>query len=697
MTTATLPPKTTAASQPKLNVPSPFKTEEAAQWFVDKGFGVFPVWGATPDGVCLCPKGASCTSAHGKHPASAKGFKDAGESTAFLKSKRTPNYGIVPKAGTFIVDVDGEGIETYAKLDLPDTLTVQTPSGGTHRYFEGDALVAAAIRNKGFVVRMSADVGEHVGYVVGPRSRIGAAEYTLLREHGLKFTKLNGEHVVSLTMEGLKSGPSATSAPKSRYEVIRDFQGTPYNEGLDEAEIRRRVHAEVAPTFAERLTPAEVDERFDRAWKTLAERFGPPVSDTKIKLTGFDNADTETVEENTAAAWPEPLHEDAYHGVAGSIVRAMEPYTEADPAAMLLGTLVIAGVVMGPGAETTFAAGDHGTKLFVVVVGDTALSRKGTAFAAASLIFKDAHPNWRKLTVPGLGSGEGLIMRLKDSEPETRALVREGEFGRLLTAMTRESSTLSSILRDTWDGVELGRTVARQSDRATISDHHVGIMADITALELSQKLASVEAANGFGNRFLWVAVKRSRIVSRPPDLTGLVSPFVGSMKSALDAAIARPAGFVPLTAAGEVCWDEWYLPGEASPPVGMTGALTRRRASQAARLALIYALLDKASAIDVVHLKAAFAVVEYVQRSVVYVFGDSTGDIHADALRKLLREEGQVDWKTLKGELGLRYAAEVNGVVNVLVGLGLATVLTVKRTGVTKGRARRVVRKTNAT
>jgi hypothetical protein len=39
---------------------------------------------------------------------------------------------------------------------------------------------------------------------------------------------------------------------------------------------------------------------------------------------------------------------------------------------------------------------------------------------------------------------------------------------------------------------------------------HVSIVGHITSDELRRDLAATETANGFGNRFLWVLVKRSK-------------------------------------------------------------------------------------------------------------------------------------------------------------------------------------------
>jgi hypothetical protein len=47
--------------------------------------------------------------------------------------------------------------------------------------------------------------------------------------------------------------------------------------------------------------------------------------------------------------WPEPLAEEAYHGVIGEIARKIEPETEADPAGVLTNLLVGIGNLLGSG------------------------------------------------------------------------------------------------------------------------------------------------------------------------------------------------------------------------------------------------------------------------------------------------------------------------------------------------------------
>ncbi len=68
---------------------------------------------------------------------------------------------------------------------------------------------------------------------------------------------------------------------------------------------------------------------------------------------------------------------------------------------------------------------------------------------------------------------------------------------------------------------------------------------------------------------------------------------------------------------------------------GVTGALTARAEAHSMRLALIYALLDGASSIQVEHLKAALALWDYAARSAVWALGDATGDPLAEQIHRL--------------------------------------------------------------
>ena len=370
-----------------------------------------------------------------------------------------------------------------------------------------------------------------------------------------------------------------------------------------------------------------------------------------------------------AADWPEPPDDAVYHGPLGEIVRAVAPHTEADPVGILGTLLATVGAAMG-NLRYIYQGSAQAPNLFVVLVGDSSTGRKGTAGSIAREVMNRAYPDWSQLIVAGLGSGEGLVGYLKANEKqgEPRALVMESEFGRLLTVMGREGSTLSPMVRDAWDGVPMGRVLAR--DQSVVHSHHVGVIAHITPVELRAKLSGTDAANGFGNRFIWLAVRRTRLVPFPVSPVEHVDP---ALLEAVGAAIAeaQAPGDVPWSPEARDAWEDLYLELSLHRPWGLLAAMTARTEAQIVRLALVYALLDRSPVIDVAHLRAARALWDYAVRSVAYVFGTSTGDRHADALRAQLAD-GPLKWEDAKRALGVRSAAELEAAVALLESLGIA-------------------------
>src|SRR3954454_2205226 len=77
--------------------------------------------------------------------------------------------------------------------------------------------------------------------------------------------------------------------------------------------------------------------------------------------------------------WPKPLGDVAYHGSIGEIVRAIEPHTEADPAALLFQVLTAVGNCIGPDVWYAVEGARHAPNLFVITAGRSAKARKGTA------------------------------------------------------------------------------------------------------------------------------------------------------------------------------------------------------------------------------------------------------------------------------------------------------------------------------
>jgi hypothetical protein len=98
----------------------------------------------------------------------------------------------------------------------------------------------------------------------------------------------------------------------------------------------------------------------------------------------------------TGQPWPAPIAGEAFHGLAGEVVRAIEPHSESDPVAILVQMLVAFGSAAGRRAYFPVEADRHYSNLFAVLVGETAKGRKGTSLGHVLRLFDYADPQWRR-------------------------------------------------------------------------------------------------------------------------------------------------------------------------------------------------------------------------------------------------------------------------------------------------------------
>jgi len=336
--------------------------------------------------------------------------------------------------------------------------------------------------------------------------------------------------------------------------------------------------------------------------------------------------------------WPAPPAGAAWCGLAGEIVTALAPHTEADPVALLGQLLVAIGAAVGRGANYQVEATRHHPNEFMVLVGESAKARKGSSWDHVARLMAKADPGFAARTSTGLSSGEGLVWALRDptgadrGNPDGRLLVLEPEFATVLKAVGRDQSTLSPVLRAAWDGRPLA--LLTRTAPAKASGAHLCVVGHITAVELAHYLSGVEIANGLLNRFVVLACRRARLLPEggdPDPLAGSALPA----SLAANLATARSTGHLRLSPSARRAWWDNYPRLSAALP-GTPGALTARAEAHTVRLALIYACADGAAAISAAHMSAALALWDYAARSATWALGASTGDPLAETLHCLL-------------------------------------------------------------
>ncbi len=347
--------------------------------------------------------------------------------------------------------------------------------------------------------------------------------------------------------------------------------------------------------------------------------------------------EVESNDGTTEMNWPSPLGFDAYHGLAGVIVRTIEPHSEADPAALLIQFLAAFGNYIGRGCHWKAEGDQHHANLFTVLVGRSGKGRKGTSWGQIRRLF-DHIGDWAKERIKsGLSSGEGMIWAVRDpviktdtetGEPEIedagvtdkRLMLNEPEFAQVLKQTERTGNTLSPLIRQAWDRGDLESLTKNSPAKATGA--HISIVGHVTKNELLRYLTSTESGNGFANRFLWVCVSRSKELPDGGNLSDAeLAVLRGLLQPVLDAARDRPR-LLMRDADAKVLWRSVYgkLTAERE---GLAAAVCGRAEAQTMRLAMLYALLDGSDEIRVEHLKAGLAVWRYCEESALCIFGSS--------------------------------------------------------------------------
>jgi uncharacterized protein DUF3987 len=396
---------------------------------------------------------------------------------------------------------------------------------------------------------------------------------------------------------------------------------------------------------------------------------------------------------------PRPLRADAFHGPAGEFVRTIDPHTEADPAATLIQFLLAFGNACGRGPGFRVESDEHGTNEFVAIVGPTSKARKGSSWGHVRRFMRLVDLEWETRCIgSGIASGEGLIHAVRDPlviqrkarnkeersradadgrieeevDPgvgEKRLLVIQGELAQVLRVMQREGNTVSPILRDLWDHGNARGMSKHQPERTTGS--LVTLIGHITVRELRRELTEVEAGNGFGNRWLWVFAKRSKRLPRGGHLDDDdLYKLAGKVSRSLRTAGGR--GMLDMT---EDAWQAWELLYEelSEGADDLAGAVTARAEAHVRRLAVLYALLDEAEAVEVEHLRAAMAVWDYCAASAAHIFGGKVGDPFADKILEAIRETGGLTRTEIRSVAGGHVPAqEIDQVLRGLDARGLA-------------------------
>jgi hypothetical protein len=350
----------------------------------------------------------------------------------------------------------------------------------------------------------------------------------------------------------------------------------------------------------------------------------------------------------------EVLPDSAFDNLMGEFVLANDHNTEAFRDAVLMQAWELFGCYIGKDVTFNFNATKVFTNGFLVVLGKTGTSRKGTSYNVAISPYRygdgdlPEFANHRVIT--GVGSGEALIQKVADKTgavTDGRALLYQQEFRRLLTVIRRTDSTMSPILREAYDGGTLSNETKGLSLIATGA--HVSIIAHTTFEEFRTDVQPVDFSNGLLNRALFLPIPESvcKIVVSPDDIPeGPMKRLQERLHEAREWGYNASAGRVLRWSTGaRSLWNDVYyaIRKAESTSTDSENALDARVSNQILKLSMRFAAFDMCENIERYHLQSAIDIVQHYQRQVKkLIWEQSEEESDREKLQDYIHDKGPV-------------------------------------------------------
>jgi Protein of unknown function (DUF3987) len=331
-----------------------------------------------------------------------------------------------------------------------------------------------------------------------------------------------------------------------------------------------------------------------------------------------------------------------YQGILGEIAEAIDPGTEADKVGVYGSLMSMAGAIIGRDPHIMIGDTRHPLLIWPLLIGRTNSGRKGDATNSAKRVVKHACPDITDFSAVGISSGEGIIFRIRDLDEkgngteDKRLFILEPEWARVMEACRREGSTLSSVLRQAWDGHELG-SLTKAAYMASSS--HVAILGHITPAEFRARINKADMAGGLYNRFLPLFVERRKYIPLPE---GLDDDTLNDLSEGFKKAVARARALnlIVLDRQATVVWeDEIYGDlTDIEAGDGPVSQFVQRAPPYCLRIAALLSALDGRKRIKAADLSAAMAMVQYSIKSARHALDAGERNTELDRLRRAVDE-----------------------------------------------------------
>jgi hypothetical protein len=643
--------------------------EKRAQILIDRGTPVIPVR----------PKSKAAFIPGWEEKASA----DPAQIAAWGRLYPDANTGAVAYAkpgGFLFLELDSrealERIQVETGNKIPSTMAIRSSAGKGHFYFrhsvksiEAGNISQNAVKHSDWSLRADR------AYVVGPlsvKAKDGIEQtYEVLSDAAITeipdwllswciSEKVEAKKAVvegsAQILEGSRNSALASRAGKLRHAGLNHDEIESALLRMNEELCKPPLDASEVRLIANSISRYSVGEIYNLTLN------GKPVDAFSSGPMAVDEADGEYAltqdELEIERAKPRPVlpfkslpgrpefKDEFLYGPAGDVVRKASAFNESHPAGMYLNLLVSLGNIFGRGPHFNVSRTKHYTNEFLICVGDSATSRKGTGRDEIDWILKIIDPDWyRHRVVSGFGSSQAIIDQIRDDSmyqkldkktgtyksvivpgvKDKRLCIREGEAANLFKLACQPEGRTSGLIRDGWDGKKLsnlvkGKTADGESLSVICDQPHLSICADTNINELLATLPTGADTSGFGNRFFYCYIYRTKLVpnSDPVDIDwGEEIVYFHKVVQ-----FAKEIGHVAFTPQAADAWTRVYEAVENSGDrlPGRAGRMTDRAAPHIRRLAMIIALIDMSDAVELKHLYAARNIWTYCHESALYIF-----------------------------------------------------------------------------
>lgn len=346
-------------------------------------------------------------------------------------------------------------------------------------------------------------------------------------------------------------------------------------------------------------------------------------------LRRFDSATTDppSPSDSPRVDPPEPaamtMPAIVYHGLSARFVDSLNKSTEAPREFCLAVFLTVVGALIGRQAWVTYSRPTY-PNLFTLLVGETASARKTTVMAFALDLMITVIDGTQAKVKPlyGLASVEGLAAAMKDGDsPDPyRIVVVEDELKSLLRKARQKG--VSNLIPRLTELYNCGRSfeVNTKTEKVIIKNPFACIVSASTPAWFAESIGESEISGGFLNRWMMFSGKVETLIPfpTPPD----AARWEG-IAAELLCVVQQTRGEYPLSPEARDVFSEFYKTFRSNKDDGLGAEATARTDLHAIKSALLFALLDRKSLIEVDDVCRGIALATFNMEVALSVIGSA--------------------------------------------------------------------------